>query len=139
VEQAGVTTVQLHGDEPPSFAGNLTTPLFRSVTLDDAPSVVEEWPTETTWLLDASDRARRGGTGTAVDWTVAAALARERRVILAGGLTADNVEEAIAIVRPYGVDVSSGVELTPGVKDLEQVSRFIAHARQAFEREHIHR
>ena len=139
VEHARVKAVQLHGDEDPSFAAALTSPFFRSVTLDDAPASLREWPASTTWLLDASDRVKRGGTGTAVDWTAAAAFAREHRVILAGGLTAENVTDAVAIVRPFGVDVSSGVEVAPGVKDPDKVTRFIANARQAFEREAIHR
>jgi phosphoribosylanthranilate isomerase len=85
-------------------------------------------------LLDAADRERRGGTGMTVDWPRAAGLARQRRVILAGGLTPDNVGAAIDVVNPYGVDVSSGVEQSPGVKDAEKVTRFLENARAAFER-----
>jgi phosphoribosylanthranilate isomerase len=96
--------------------------------------VIEGWPIGTPLLLDAADRKRRGGTGVAVDWSRAAALARRRRVILAGGLTPENVGDAIETVNPYGVDVSSGVEAAPGVKDLAKVTRFLANARAAFER-----
>jgi phosphoribosylanthranilate isomerase len=85
-------------------------------------------------LLDAADPERRGGTGQAVDWGKAAALARTRRVVLAGGLTPENVGEAIVTVRPFGVDVSSGVEDAPGVKNPEKVSRFLANALKAMER-----
>jgi phosphoribosylanthranilate isomerase len=84
-------------------------------------------------LIDAADCERRGGTGTTVDWTEAAVLAKERPIVLAGGLTPDNVSGAIHQVRPYGVDVSSGVEEAPGVKDFDKVARFLERAREAFE------
>jgi phosphoribosylanthranilate isomerase len=69
-----------------------------------------------------------------VDWPRAALVTRHRRVVLAGGLTPDNIEEAIVTVRPIGVDVASGVESAPGVKDLDQVARFLTNARAAFMR-----
>jgi len=74
----------------------------------------------------------RGGTGRRVDWELAAGIARQRRTVLAGGLTPDNVAEAIAAVKPFGVDVSSGVEASPGRKDRDKVSRFLANAKRAF-------
>jgi phosphoribosylanthranilate isomerase len=132
VAATGVKAVQLHGDETPGAFGSLDRPLFRSVTLDDLDETSRGWPADTTFLLDASDRVRRGGTGTAIDWSRAAAAARQHRLVLAGGLTPLNVEEAIRTVRPYGVDVSSGVEASPGVKDLEKVSAFLANARRGF-------
>jgi phosphoribosylanthranilate isomerase len=130
----GVNVVQLHGDEPPAYGAALGCPIYRSMTLADADAVIEAWPTGTPLLLDAADRERRGGTGTTVDWPRAARLARHRRVILAGGLTPDNVGEAIETVNPYGVDVSSGVEEAPGVKDFAKVTRFLENARAALER-----
>jgi phosphoribosylanthranilate isomerase len=133
VAETGLTAVQLHGDEPPAYADALSWPIFRSVTLDDAEDVVTAWPAETTLLLDAADRDRRGGTGTTVDWERAATLARARRVVLAGGLTPGNVADAVAAVRPYGVDVSSGVEEAPGVKSFDKVTQFLATAREALE------
>jgi phosphoribosylanthranilate isomerase len=77
-----------------------------------------------TLLLDAHDVARRGGTGVTIDWTAAAAVAARRPVLLAGGLTPDNVAEAVARVRPFGIDVSSGVERSPGVKDHDRIKSF---------------
>jgi phosphoribosylanthranilate isomerase len=133
VTASGVTAVQLHGDEDPEHFDFLECPLLRSVTLDDLAETSRGWPKETTWLLDASDRVRRGGTGTPIDWDRAAVVARHHKVVLAGGLTPSNVEEAIRTVRPFGVDVSSGVEASPGIKDFEKVSTFLANARQAFE------
>jgi phosphoribosylanthranilate isomerase len=131
---SGVAVVQLHGDEPPEYGDGLDYPIFRSMTLNDALGVIDAWPIGTPLLLDAADRDRRGGTGVIVDWSRAAALARRRRVILAGGLTPENVGDAIETVNPYGVDVSSGVEEAPGVKDLAKVTRFLENARAAFER-----
>jgi phosphoribosylanthranilate isomerase len=129
-----LTHVQLHGDEPASYGAVLAWPILRSVTLDTSAAILSEWPEETTLLLDAADPERRGGTGQAVDWAKAATLARRRRVVLAGGLTPENVEEAIAAVRPYGLDVSSGVEDAPGLKNAEKVSRFLANALKAMEK-----
>jgi phosphoribosylanthranilate isomerase len=134
VAQAKLSGVQLHGDEPPAYADALAWPVFRSVTIDAAPDVCSAWDPQTTLLVDAADPERRGGTGVTVDWDRAADLAREWRVVLAGGLTPANVAQAIATVQPYGVDVSSGVEDAPGVKDLGKVAQFLASAREAFER-----
>jgi phosphoribosylanthranilate isomerase len=130
MERAGLTTVQLHGEEPPAFGERLAWPVLRAVRIDTVDSC--GWPAETTLLLDTIDTATRGGTGQTVDWPQAADVARRRRVILAGGLTAGNVGEAIDRVRPFGVDVASGVESAPGIKDPEKVTRFLANARRAF-------
>jgi phosphoribosylanthranilate isomerase len=132
VNATGIRVVQLHGDEPPTYVDALGRPIFRSTTLDNVDGVRRNWPQDTTLLLDKADPIRRGGTGEVVDWSRAAHVARERRILLAGGLTAENIEEAIATVRPYGVDVSSGVEASPGVKDLEKVSQFLKNARAAY-------
>jgi phosphoribosylanthranilate isomerase len=132
--RTGITAVQLHGDEPPLYAEALPLPVLRSVTLHDAAQAAAAWPETTTLLLDAADTVRRGGTGQLVDWAGAAALAGTRRIVLAGGLTPVNVAEAIETVKPFGVDVSSGVEESPGVKSFDKVSVFLTNARRAFER-----
>lgn len=134
VTAARLDVVQLHGDEPPAYSDAISHPIFRSMTLMDAEAVMAAWPAGTPLLLDAADRERRGGTGITVDWSPAADLARRRRVILAGGLTPENVGDAIAVVNPYGVDVASGVEDAPGAKNFAKVTRFLANARDAFER-----
>jgi phosphoribosylanthranilate isomerase len=72
-------------------------------------------------LLDAHDPLRRGGTGRPIDWNAASLVARRRKILLAGGLTPDNVAEAILRVRPFGIDVSSGVETAPGIKDHDRL------------------
>jgi phosphoribosylanthranilate isomerase len=133
VEKTGITAVQLHGDEPPAYAGALEWPLYRAVPGDEVEAACGAWPEDVTLLLDTIDPVRRGGTGVLADWTLAAGVARRRRLVLAGGLTPENVSNAIRAVRPYGVDVSSGVEAAPGVKDFDKVARFIANARHAFE------
>ena len=75
-------------------------------------------------LLDAHDPARHGGTGRTIDWDAARRIASSRRTILAGGLNPENVSEAVSAVQPYGIDVSSGVESAPGVKDAARLKRF---------------
>jgi phosphoribosylanthranilate isomerase len=132
VTSTGIRVVQLHGDEPTSYIDAIDQPIFRSATLDNVVDVAHDWPADTTLLLDKADPVRRGGTGEVVDWSRAANVARERRLVLAGGLTPDNIEEAIMTVRPYGVDVSSGVEASPGVKDFDKVSQFLKNARAAY-------
>ena len=131
VATARLTTIQLHGDEVPAHAATLDRPVWRALALESLNGSLAEWPVDTTIVLDAHDPVRRGGTGRAIDWVRAAEVARQRRVILAGGLTPENVQDAIAAVRPFGVDVSSGVEETPGVKSFDKVARFLERARAA--------
>lgn len=134
VKIARLRMVQLHGDEPPAFVDRITQPVIRAVSLDTVEETAWTWPAETMLLLDSTDPSRSGGTRGSVDWPRAALVTRGRRVVLAGGLTPDNVEEAIVTVRPIGVDVASGVESAPGVKDHQKVTRFLANARAAFAR-----
>jgi phosphoribosylanthranilate isomerase len=116
----GLSAVQLHGDETPAFAAQIRRPVIKAIALG-GEGVLDGWADRVTLLLDANDPEKRGGTGRTIDWTRAATLAAARRVILAGGLTPENVVEAIRTVRPFGIDVSSGVEATPGVKDHERL------------------
>jgi phosphoribosylanthranilate isomerase len=132
VERTGIGAVQLHGDETPEYASALGWPVWRAFTLERAEAMSTAWPPETTVLVDAADPVRRGGTGVTVDWGRAAGIARMHRIVLAGGLTPENVAEAIETVRPYGVDVSSGVEDSPGVKNVDKIERFLTGARSAF-------
>ena len=131
---AGLRMVQLHGDETPVYAGQIEQPVMRAVALDTVEETAKTWPPATTLLLDSTDPSRRGAGRASVDWTRAALVTRGRRIVLAGGLTPDNIEEAIVTVRPIGVDVASGVESAPGVKDPDKVARFLANARAAFAR-----
>ncbi|MCX6553278.1 MAG: phosphoribosylanthranilate isomerase [Acidobacteria bacterium] len=124
--EVGLTGVQLHGDEPMEVCVGVTGWCLKAVGVDAAfePGSIAWWPPSVLPLLDASDPRRRGGTGTAIDWALAFAAARVRPVVLAGGLRPENIEAAIAAVRPYGVDVSSGVEREPGVKDPARLCAF---------------
>lgn len=126
----GIQLAQVHGDLPAWPAGRTTVPVLRAVRLGSAPAAVVPAVADTTVLLDADDPERHGGTGTTIDWDLAHAVARSRRVVLAGGLTPANVADAIRAVRPYAVDVASGVETRPGVKDHDLLRRFIATAKE---------
>ena len=118
--------VQLHGDEPVSYAVELARPVIKAVSAGESASGIDAWPLRVTMLLDVHDPVKRGGTGRTLDWVAASALARRRRTILAGGLTPDNVADAVARVRPFGIDVSSGVETSPGVKDHRRIRALFA-------------
>lgn len=114
---AGLSAVQLHGDEDEGAAAEMTLPVIKAVSVRDGAFPDRQWPERVMLLIDADDPIRRGGTGMTANWVEAEALARRRRVLLAGGLGPDNVAEAIKRVRPFGIDVSSGVEQSPGIKD----------------------
>src|SRR5437899_1768278 len=124
--------VQLHGDETRDYAAAVSSPVIKAVPFAPAEDVrVGAWPASTTLLLDAHDPVKRGGTGRTIDWTGAAAVAAQRRILLAGGLTPDNVREAVTQVRPFGIDVSSGVERTPGIKDHQRIRALFEALRTA--------
>jgi phosphoribosylanthranilate isomerase len=120
-----LSAVQLHGSETPEYAAALGRPVIKAMTLNDAPnspgqgprSDLDRWPSHVTLLIDACDPVKKGGTGQTIDWAAAARVAGRRPILLAGGLTPENVGAAIARARPFGIDVSSGVEASPGVKD----------------------
>lgn len=126
VAAAHLDVAQLHGEERPDDYRDVASRLIKGTSLGDDAAIdaARALPGDVTPLVDAHDPARRGGTGQRADWTRAATLARERPVILAGGLTADNVADAVGHVRPWGVDVSSGVESSPGVKSAEKLRAF---------------
>ena len=124
--RVGLGAVQLHGDEPAAACARCKWRVIKAVRLspERTPEAVGAiWPRATV-LVDAFDPVRMGGTGRLVDWTLAARIARRRRTILSGGLGAENVGEALRRVAPYGLDVSSGVEARPGIKDPERMRAF---------------
>jgi phosphoribosylanthranilate isomerase len=121
--------VQLHGNEPPDSYTHSAHRVIKAIAVaddHDCLPAVSDVPAAAMVLLDAHDPRRRGGTGRKIDWTQAAAAARVRPVILSGGLNADNVRAAVDVVRPYAVDVSSGVESSPGVKDAGKLRALFA-------------
>lgn len=130
--------VQLHGGEPPHWLEVLQPQAFKALR----PTSLDEATAEAEWyadlgpadgpqlLLDTYHPQLHGGSGQVGDWAIAAALAPRYRILLAGGLTPDNVQQALRQVRPWGVDVSSGVEAAPGQKDHAKVRRFVAAAKR---------
>jgi phosphoribosylanthranilate isomerase len=121
--------VQLHGQEPPESYAHSTVRVIKAVAVTDGRDcvpAVSAVPARATVLLDAHDPVKRGGTGRTIDWGQAAAAAKVRPIILSGGLNADNIRDAVDTVRPYAVDVSSGVESSPGVKDPIRLRAFFA-------------
>lgn len=125
-KNCGLNIVQLCGEEQYEAFRLLPLPIWRVIRIQNGliqppPS---KWPAER-YVLDASQADLYGGTGTAVDWSIAAEIAKEHKIMLAGGLTLSNVATAIRIVRPFGVDVSSGIELRRGKKDHEKMRFFI--------------
>jgi phosphoribosylanthranilate isomerase len=143
VEIAHLTGVQLHGEETPAFCAELKARLkavqvfkaFRPQEKGSRSPVGERNIDPSTWasvtdalLIDAWSATEAGGTGLRADWATAAALAKEAPLILAGGLDASNISEALQQVRPFAVDVSSRLERAPGEKDADKVRRFFAAA-----------
>ncbi len=134
MDECGLALAQLHGEETASYCEALGRPVLRAIRLcgrGDLLALAEFKGRAQVrgFLVDAFSPAEYGGTGLVADWTIAAEAARAADILLAGGLTPGNVEEAIRLVRPYGVDVSSGVEASPGRKDHEKVQAFIRAAR----------
>jgi phosphoribosylanthranilate isomerase len=135
--QANVDHVQLHGDESPGFVGSITEAsgpvVIKALRLGGSldPKTVSEYDVEL-FLLDAASPKAYGGMGDTFDWQLAVEFKKlHPEFFLAGGLTPDNVAEAVRLVRPFGVDVCSGVESTKGKKDHQKVAAFIENVRNA--------
>ncbi len=131
VRDGGLDCLQLHGDEPPDALVPHLPHAYKAVRIATEADVVRArtFPGDHL-LVDAKVEGLLGGSGTTFDWALVRALATERKLTLAGGLTPDNVARAVAEVRPYCVDVASGVESSPGVKDLTLVRAFIEAAQR---------
>jgi phosphoribosylanthranilate isomerase len=122
--------VQLHGEESPGYCDAVRRRIIKAFRVKDSFSLVALADYRVAgYLLDAWSPAAHGGTGTTFNWDIAAQVAASRPIILAGGLTPENVAEAVAAVKPYAVDVSSGVESAPGKKDVRLVEHFIRATR----------
>ena len=129
-EEAGLQVLQLHGDEPPDLCARLPLPVVKAIHVDAVKTLSKLLSYEVSaFLLDTPSRGH-GGTGLPFDWSLAEGVSEVAPVILAGGLDPENVAEAIRTVRPYAVDVASGVESSPGVKDVARMARFIARVRE---------
>jgi phosphoribosylanthranilate isomerase len=135
VAECKLDTLQFHGNESPEFCGQFAMKTIKAFRIRGPESLPELAKYDTSaWLLDSFAPGKLGGTGAVFNWGVAVS-AKElgRSIILAGGLTPENVAEAVRQVRPFGVDVSSGVEREPGRKDYGKLRAFILAARQAAE------
>jgi phosphoribosylanthranilate isomerase len=127
----GMDRIQFHGDEPMELVRMSPLPAIKALRVRDAESLrqAEDYP-GVTLLTDTYDPSLRGGTGKRFDPELCKGLAAEREVILAGGLTPENVAEAVRRVRPFGVDVSSGVEIEAGIKDAQKIADFVSAVRE---------
>ena len=130
MDSCGLALAQLHGDENASYCHDLSRPAIKGLRLKDRASMLALAEYQGRggvrgFVLDRFSEAAYGGTGQVTDWHLAAEMAKSTCVLLAGGLTPENVTEAIRAVRPYGVDVSSGVESAPGKKDHAKIFAFL--------------
>ncbi len=134
IEVAGFDRVQLHGSESPELVRSISVPVIKAIKIRDAASLTaaENYP-GVDLLADAADPIRHGGTGKSYDAFLLRDLVKTRRVIVAGGLRPENVGEVVQLLHPYGVDVSSGVEISPGIKDRKKIRNFIKSVHRASE------
>ncbi len=131
IETCGLSLAQLHGDETPEMLNALkgkAFKAFRGIPSDIAGYERNDAPA---FLVDAAVKGVYGGSGVTADWSAAAELAKKYPLLLAGGLTPENVAEAVGRVKPWGVDVASGVESIAGEKDAKKMSAFVRAVKQA--------
>jgi phosphoribosylanthranilate isomerase len=130
-EVSGVQKVQLHGDEAPSVCAALSIPVIKAFRFTEQvrPEMMTDYSTVEAFLIEGFHEKLYGGGGAVADWQQVATLHRYGRIVLAGGLTPDNVQQAIRVAKPYAVDVGSGVEASPGIKDRQKVRAFVQQAK----------
>lgn len=125
-----LTAVQLHGDEDNTYLNSLHVPFYKVFkVVDDGVVDIIKKSNLPSFMLDTYSETDSGGTGKSFDWQIARKAREFGRVILSGGLNPDNIINSLEIVRPYAVDVSSGVELSPGKKDFQKMATFIKKVR----------
>ncbi|MGQ9629144.1 MAG: phosphoribosylanthranilate isomerase [bacterium] len=129
-DECGLTAVQLHGEESPELCRKFRVKVIKAFRVRNEGTLASlaDYDVDA-YLLDSFVEGRPGGTGRAFNWELARRAKECGRIILSGGLTPENVREAVRSVRPYAVDVSSGVEARPGKKDPESVRKFIEEAK----------
>ena len=130
--EAGLYRVQLHGEESPEYCGEIEIPYIKAFRVRSAESLsdVENYH-PWAFLFDAWHPEKYGGTGKRIDPAMLASGLTRHRMFLAGGLNPENVTEALGIIQPFCVDVSSGVEISPGVKDHGKIESFIRRVKKA--------
>ncbi|MDP6653036.1 MAG: phosphoribosylanthranilate isomerase [Gammaproteobacteria bacterium] len=129
-----VDCLQFHGDESATFCGSFGLPYMKAIRVGaglDLASAFDRYESAAMILLDRYDERVPGGTGMSFNWTEAEQIARThgQKLVVAGGLHPDNVQQAVLRLKPFGVDVSSGVEAQPGIKDPDKIKSFIEGAR----------
>ncbi len=130
-EQCKLTAIQLHGDESPAFCRRIKRRVIKAFRVKDTNSFKGMADYDVSgFLLDSHNDDAKGGTGKIFDWNLALRAKKQGPIILAGGLNPYNVFTAIHRVKPYGVDVCSGVEISPGIKDSVKIDEFIKSVRK---------
>ena len=133
IREGGVQVLQFHGSESPILCTRFREKVVKAIRIKDEESIREMQMYDVdTFLLDTMVEGIRGGTGKTFNWKYAEMAKEHGRIILSGGLNASNVGEAIRRVRPYGVDVSSGVEISPGKKDHNKIMEFVREAKKLY-------
>lgn len=130
VAASGIQAIQLHGDEPPALAARLPLPVVKALPADRLDAAASFLSAGVRALLVDTPTSGHGGSGRTFDWSLLAGLPPGVPFLLAGGLTPENVARAVRAVRPFAVDVASGVEESPGVKDPDRMSRFVLAVRE---------
>jgi phosphoribosylanthranilate isomerase len=133
LEISGIKVIQLHGEEHPELIDALKVPVIKAIRIEKK---IEErelkmWKGASAFLIEGKSDKGYGGTGTQFDYKVVKPFTKNYRIIIAGGLTPSNVSKVVKTLRPYGVDVSSGVEESPGVKSHKLIKEFIRNAKSA--------
>lgn len=131
VAGAGINVIQLHGEETPQFCESLPYPVIKAFSIETASDLekIHDYPCEYVLLDGPKGKKYHGGNGISFDWTILTDFERKnKKIILAGGLTMENVAQAIHTAQPDMVDVSSGVE-TDGKKDLGKIKKFLTHVK----------
>jgi phosphoribosylanthranilate isomerase len=134
ISHSGIRAIQLHGEEMPAETSGYVVPVIKGFRVRESFAVNSlDAYRVSAYLLDSYSERVHGGTGKTFDWSIAVAANHSRRIILGGGLNPQNVSEAVIGVRPYAVDVSSGVEVSSGIKDARRMKEFVQNARAAAE------
>lgn len=130
-ELAGLDLVQLHGNETDEDVRNVALPTIKTLRVGDTLPDTHSTPNAAWLLFDTYDERRTGGTGRRFDWSLLALFDRSKPFFLSGGINPDNVASAVSLVRPDAIDLSSGVESEPGVKDHSKLARLFERVRRA--------
>jgi phosphoribosylanthranilate isomerase len=131
VESTGIRTLQMHGDESPDDVDGYVLPVWKGLRVGYGfdVSVLSRY-SSSAFVLDAFSNDQYGGTGKTIDWNIAVQAKKFGNIILSGGMTPENIKQAVETVAPYAVDINSGVEVSPGIKDNDRINQLFAALRQ---------